>query len=99
RARNVTGVQTCALPISALAAGEPVTLTEMDTFVDGAAVRRVGDGSYELVQQLGVPMHAVDEGRICAEMLDLYQVEGIIAEPAGRWEERRVGERRETGTE
>ncbi|WP_022917624.1 threonine ammonia-lyase IlvA [Ruania albidiflava] len=82
---RVVGVEPAgaASMAAALAAGEPVTLTEMDTFVDGAAVRRVGDGSYELVQRLGVPMLAVAEGRICAEMLDLYQVEGIIAEPAG----------------
>ena len=82
---RVVGVEPAgaASMAAALEAGGPVTLTDMDTFVDGAAVRRVGDGSYELVRQLEVPMHTVDEGRICAEMLDLYQVEGIIAEPAG----------------
>src|SRR5699024_9619697 len=82
---RVVGVEPAgaASMAAALAAGGPVTLTDMDTFVDGAAVRRIGDGSYGLVRQLEVPMHTVDEGRICAEMLDLYQVEGIIAEPAG----------------
>lgn len=68
---------------AALAAGHPVRLDQVDTFVDGAAVRRVGDVSHQLVSELGVPLRAVDEGRIAAEMLDLYQVEGIIAEPAG----------------
>ncbi|MGQ2912701.1 threonine ammonia-lyase IlvA [Aeromicrobium sp.] len=71
---------------AALAAGEPVTLPEIDTFVDGAAVRRAGrhtldtvrgDGS-TTVQMLGVP-----EGQVCSEMLALYQSDGIIAEPAG----------------
>ncbi|MCR4513923.1 threonine ammonia-lyase IlvA [Aeromicrobium sp. 50.2.37] len=71
---------------AALAAGEPVTLPEIDTFVDGAAVRRAGrhtldtvrgDGS-TAVQMLGVP-----EGQVCSEMLALYQSDGIIAEPAG----------------
>jgi len=82
---RVVGVEPAgaASMAAALAAGGPVTLTDMDTFVDGAAVRRVGDGSYGLVRQLEVPMRTVDEGRTCAEMLDLYQVEGIIAEPAG----------------
>ncbi len=82
---RVVGVEPAgaASMAAALTAGEPVTLTEVDTFVDGAAVRRVGDGSFELVRRLGVPMRAVDEGRICTEMLEEYQVEGIIAEPAG----------------
>lgn len=82
---RVVGVEPAgaASMAAALTAGGPVTLTEVDTFVDGAAVRRVGEASHEIVSRLQVPMVAVDEGRICAEMLDLYQVEGIITEPAG----------------
>ncbi|SED69124.1 threonine ammonia-lyase IlvA [Ruania alba] len=68
---------------AALAAGEPVALTDIDTFVDGAAVRRVGDVPFEMVSRLGLPMTAVPEGRLCAELLSLYQTEGIVAEPAG----------------
>jgi threonine dehydratase len=68
---------------AALAAGKPVTLPELDTFVDGAAVRRVGDVSFPLVRDCGADLVAVAEGRVCTEMLDLYQVDGIIAEPAG----------------
>jgi threonine dehydratase len=68
---------------AALAAGHPVTLTELDGFVDGAAVRRVGATTYPVVAAAGVRTHAVAEGRICAEMLALYQSDGIIAEPAG----------------
>ncbi|HEX6347500.1 threonine ammonia-lyase IlvA [Umezawaea sp.] len=69
--------------IAALAAGGPVTLPEVDTFVDGAAVRRVGDASFPLVRDSGASLVTVSEGQICTEMLDLYQVDGIIAEPAG----------------
>ncbi|QGH70293.1 threonine ammonia-lyase IlvA [Pseudactinotalea sp. HY158] len=69
--------------IAALAAGEPVTLAEIDNFVDGAAVRRVGDLPYEIVSRLRLRMAAVPEGRLCSEMLRLYQTEGIITEPAG----------------
>jgi threonine dehydratase len=68
---------------AALSAGGPVVLPEIDTFVDGAAVRRVGDTTYPLVRACGAELVTVDEGRICTEMLDLYQTDGIIAEPAG----------------
>jgi threonine dehydratase len=68
---------------AALDAGHPVELKEMDTFVDGAAVRRVGDIPFPMVRDLGVQMVSVPEGLICTEMLDLYQVDGVIAEPAG----------------
>jgi threonine dehydratase len=68
---------------AALSAGAPVALPELDTFVDGAAVRRVGDVSFPLVRDSGAELTTVDEGRVCTEMLDLYQIDGIIAEPAG----------------
>ncbi|MEV6098799.1 threonine ammonia-lyase IlvA [Nocardia sp. NPDC051981] len=91
---------------AALVAGGPVTLPEIDPFVDGAAVRRVGGVGYQAVVRFGgqVRSHAslplltstetgsgagsfrmmhVDEGAICTAMLELYQNEGIVAEPAG----------------
>ncbi|GAA3385234.1 threonine ammonia-lyase IlvA [Cryptosporangium minutisporangium] len=68
---------------AALAAGGPVPLTDLDGFVDGAAVRRVGDVTYPLVAGLGAELMTVPEGQVCVEMLALYQSDGIIAEPAG----------------
>lgn len=68
---------------AALAHGGPVALAELDTFVDGAAVGRVGDLTYPVVRDLVDEMVTVPEGAACTEMLDLYQSEGIIAEPAG----------------
>ncbi len=68
---------------AALAAGGPVDLPELDTFVDGAAVRRVGDITYPLVRDSGAELVTVAEGALCTEMLELYQVDGVIAEPAG----------------
>lgn len=68
---------------AALAAGEPVTLSEIDTFVDGAAVRRAGDVTFPIIAASDVELVAVPEGRVCSEMLALYQTDGIIAEPAG----------------
>ena len=69
----------------ALDAGEPVTLEKVDPFVDGAAVKRIGDVNYKIIEEnLGrVHVLAADEGAVCTSMLALYQNEGIIAEPAG----------------
>jgi len=68
---------------AALAAGRPVALPSVDTFVDGAAVGRVGALTYPLVRDLVDEVVTVPEGAVCTEMLSLYQVEGVIAEPAG----------------
>ena len=68
---------------AALAAGGPVDLIELDSFVDGAAVGRVGALTYPVVRDLVDEIVTVDEGAVCTEMLSLYQVEGVIAEPAG----------------
>ncbi len=74
-----------AAMIAALAAGEPVTLEHIDQFVDGAAVSRAGTLTYQALAAAGdmVSVTTVDEGAVCTAMLDLYQNEGIIAEPAG----------------
>ena len=68
---------------AALAAGRPVTLESVDTFVDGAAVARVGDLTFDLVRSGVDDVVTVPEGMVCQEMIDLYQEDGIIAEPAG----------------
>jgi threonine dehydratase len=82
---RVVGVEPAgaACMAAALAAGEPVRLQHLDRFVDGAAVRRAGDITFPLVRDSGAQLVAVDEGRVCTEMLALYQADGIIAEPAG----------------
>ena len=68
---------------AALAAGRPVPLRDLDGFVDGAAVRQVGDRTHAVAARAGAEVVSVGEGRLCTEMLALYQTEGIIAEPAG----------------
>jgi threonine dehydratase len=68
---------------AAFEAGAPVTLPHLDSFVDGAAVRRVGEVTLPLVQEAGVELMSVPEGLVCSEMLELYQTDGLIAEPAG----------------
>jgi threonine dehydratase len=68
---------------AAVAHGGPVTLPAIDTFVDGAAVARVGEHTFPIVRDLVDDLVVVGEGAVCTEMLDLYQSDGIIAEPAG----------------
>lgn len=68
---------------AALDAGAPVELAKVDGFVDGAAVRQVGRVPFAVVRDLVDDVVAVPEGAVCSEMLDLYQTDGIIAEPAG----------------
>ena len=68
---------------AALEAGRPVDLTRLDTFVDGAAVRRIGEAPYSVIAPSGIEVVTVAEGAVCTEMLDMYQTDGIIAEPAG----------------
>ena len=82
---RIVGVEPAgaASMMAALRAGGPVTLESIDTFVDGAAVARAGDVTYPLVRDIGAELVSVGEGHICTEMLQLYQTDGIIAEPAG----------------
>lgn len=67
----------------ALEAGGPVTLDTIDRFVDGAAVKRVGDISYSFASRVIDEMHLVPEGKICSTILRLYNEEAIVVEPAG----------------
>ncbi|WP_310961103.1 threonine ammonia-lyase IlvA [Nocardioides terrisoli] len=82
---RIVGVEPAGAPsmTAALAAGEPVDIAGVDGFVDGAAVARVGRLTFPLVRDLVDEVVTVPEGAICTEMLELYQVDGIIAEPAG----------------
>jgi threonine dehydratase len=82
---RIVGVEPAgaACMAAAVAAGGPVTLAELDTFVDGAAVRRAGSVTYPLIAKSSAELRVVAEGQVCSEMLALYQSDGIIAEPAG----------------
>lgn len=84
---SVLGVEPAgaAAMMAALATGELVSLDYVDQFVDGAAVKCAGKLTYAALAAAGdmVSVTTVDEGAVCTAMLDLYQNEGIIAEPAG----------------
>ena len=67
----------------ALKAGHPVTLDNIDQFVDGAAVKRVGDITFSICKDVLDDMHLVPEGKVCTTILKLYNEDAIVAEPAG----------------
>ncbi|HEY0239761.1 MAG TPA: threonine ammonia-lyase IlvA [Friedmanniella sp.] len=68
---------------AALAAGHPVDLVDLDTFVDGASVRRAGALTTPIIAASGAELVAVPEGGVCVELLSMYASDGIVAEPAG----------------
>ncbi|QJB33344.1 threonine ammonia-lyase IlvA [Chitinophaga oryzae] len=63
--------------------GGPVTLDEIERFVDGAAVKRVGALNYEVCREVLDKMHLVPEGMVCSTILKLYNEDAIVVEPAG----------------
>ncbi len=63
--------------------GQVVTLDEIDKFVDGAAVKRVGNTTFEVCRRNLDRVVLVPEGKVCTTILQLYNEEAIVAEPAG----------------
>ena len=63
--------------------GKVVELESIDNFVDGAAVKRVGEKNFEICKENLHDMITIHEGNACQTILDLYNKEAIIAEPAG----------------
>ncbi len=82
---KIIGVEPKGAPsmYASLKQGKVVSLDKIDTFVDGAAVKTVGKNTFEIASKLIDKLLLVDEGQICTTMVELYQNEGIIAEPAG----------------
>ncbi len=67
----------------AFEAGEPVTLKSIDSFVDGAAVKRAGEITYPICKKVVDEIMLVPEGKICSTILRLYNKDAIVVEPAG----------------
>jgi threonine dehydratase len=82
---SIIGVEPEGAPsmFHALKAGEPVTLDSIDRFVDGAAVKRVGDITFSICKDVLDDMHLVPEGQVCSTILRLYNEDAIVVEPAG----------------
>lgn len=63
--------------------GGPVTLPEINRFVDGASVKRVGKLTYEICTRVLDDILLVAEGKVCTTILKLYNEDAIVVEPAG----------------
>ncbi len=68
---------------AALRAGKPVMIENIDRFVDGAAVKKVGDITFSICKEVLDEMHLVAEGKVCSTILKLYNEDALVVEPAG----------------
>lgn len=82
---KIIGVEPEGAPsmYEALKAGHPVTLENIERFVDGASVKRVGDVPFAICKEVLDDMHLVNEGKVCTTILKLYNEDAIVVEPAG----------------
>lgn len=82
---KIVGVEPLGAPSmkEALKAGHPVVLDTIQRFVDGAAVKKVGDLTFALSKDLLSDMLLVPEGKVSTTILQLYNEDAIVAEPAG----------------
>lgn len=82
---KIMGIEPEGAPsmLKALENGGPVTLPEIDRFIDGAAVKRVGNLTYEICKDVLDKVGLVPEGRVCSTILKLYNEDAIVVEPAG----------------
>jgi threonine dehydratase len=82
---KIIGVEPEGAPsmFEALKAGHPVTLDNIERFVDGAAVKRVGEITFTVCKDVLDDMHLVQEGKVCTTILKLYNEDAIVVEPAG----------------
>ncbi len=62
---------------------EPVQLKTIDKFVDGAAVKRVGNLTYKICEEFLDDIITVPEGKVCQTILEMYNKDAIVLEPAG----------------
>ncbi|MRH42556.1 threonine ammonia-lyase IlvA [Aquibacillus halophilus] len=82
---QVVGVEPAGAPAmqKSLEQERVVTLDHIDKFVDGASVKQVGHLTYEIAKDIIDDIVVVPEGKVCTTILDLYNENAIVAEPAG----------------
>lgn len=82
---KIIGVEPAGAPsmLEAIKAGHPVVVENIDRFVDGAAVKKVGEVTFGFCKDVLDEMHLVPEGKICSTILQLYNQDAIVVEPAG----------------
>lgn len=82
---KIIGVEPKGAPsmLTSIKNNKNTKLESIQNFVDGAAVKRVGDLNFEICKENLSNVITVDEGQICQTILDLYNKEAIVVEPAG----------------
>ena len=82
---KIIGVEPQGAPSmkEALKAGKPVVLDSIQRFVDGASVKKVGDLTFAICKDVLADMLLVPEGKVSSTILQLYNEDAIVAEPAG----------------
>lgn len=82
---RIIGVEPAGAPAmkNSLQAGKILTLPDIDRFVDGAAVKTVGSLNFEICKNVIDDIVLVPEGKICTLILQLYNEDAIVLEPAG----------------
>jgi threonine dehydratase len=82
---KIIGVEPLGAPsmTEALKAGKPVVLEKIQRFVDGASVKKVGDITFQLTKDILAAVLLVPEGKVSTTILQLYNEDAIVAEPAG----------------
>ena len=69
---------------AALVRGETVALPKVDSFVDGAAVARIGEHTFDVLKHVSPSQVLLaPEDRICTTIVEMLNIEGIVLEPAG----------------
>lgn len=82
---KIIGVEPEGAPamLESIKAGKVITLETIDKFVDGAAVKRVGDLNFAICKETLSEVVLVPEGKVCSTIIQLYNEEAIVVEPAG----------------
>ena len=82
---KIIGVEPLGAPSmqEALKEGKVVKLSKIDKFIDGAAVQEVGKLTYEICKTVVDGFVSVPEGKVCTKILELYNQDAIVIEPAG----------------
>jgi len=84
-ATKIIGVEPLGAPAlyESLIVGHPILLAKIDRFVDGAAVKRVGNLTFPICEEVLEKVALVPEGKVCSTILKLYNEDAIVVEPAG----------------
>ncbi len=82
---KIIGVEPLGAPSmqKSLEAGKVIPLDKIDKFIDGAAVQKVGETTFEICREVIDDMILVPEGSVCTKILELYNQDAIVIEPAG----------------